>query len=67
MAVVYRCDTCNKLVEKDKDIVKMKILIFNVKEGIPDNFADLAVYRFVCTECKNKILNFGNNGKEELL
>lgn len=62
MAVIYRCDACNKLVEKDKDIVNMKILYYNVKEGIPDRFAaDLAVYSFVCTECKNKILNFVNN------
>jgi DNA-directed RNA polymerase subunit RPC12/RpoP len=64
MAVIYRCDVCNKIVEKDKDIVKMKILLFNMNEGKPDNFADLAVSRIVCTECKNKILNLGNEKEE---
>ena len=59
MAVVYRCDACNKLVEDDKDIVKIKFSMFRMREGVPDPFADWAVGRIMCTDCKNKILNFG--------
>jgi DNA-directed RNA polymerase subunit RPC12/RpoP len=65
MAVIYRCDTCNKLVEKDKDIVKMKFMMYSMREGIPDNFADWSETRIVCTECRDKILKFGNFKLEE--
>lgn len=66
MAVIYRCDTCGKIVEKDEDIVKMKFYVFSMKEGMPDKFSDFVVNKIMCRECMDKILNFGNNEKEEL-
>jgi len=61
MAVIYRCDACNKLVENDEDIVKMKFVIYSMHKGVPDNNANfITEYKDMCTNCRNKILNFGN-------
>lgn len=32
MAVIYRCDTCNKIVENDKNIVKIKFMFYTMHE-----------------------------------
>ena len=58
MAVVYRCDACNKLVENDEDIVKMKFMCFTMANGIPANFSDWGTYRLLCPECQKKLLDF---------
>lgn len=58
MAVIYRCDACDKLVENDKDIIKMKFLGYPMRNGIPDNFSDWVEYRLLCPECQKKLLDF---------
>lgn len=66
MAVVYRCDACDKLVEKDKDIIKMKFLGYPMRDGIQDKFADWGEYRLLCPDCKKKIFDFVKIDEEEL-
>lgn len=60
MAVIYRCDTCNKIVENDKNIVKIKFMFYTMHEGKQDTIPEWSESRLVCTECRNKFLNIGN-------
>lgn len=58
MAVVYRCDVCNKLVENDEDIIRIKFSGFPMKDGLSANFSDWVNSRLLCPECQKKLFNF---------
>jgi hypothetical protein len=62
---IYKCDKCSKIIENEKEIVRVSVSYFDFFEGslveTRENFE-------FCKSCGNLILNFlrmkrGENGK----
>jgi predicted RNA-binding Zn-ribbon protein involved in translation (DUF1610 family) len=62
---VYRCDKCGKIIESEKDLVRVSVSYFELFEG---SFVETKNNFEFCKSCGNIILDFlrmKRSGKDE--